>query len=214
MREHPPEIIKQYADSFAEQERLLTVPPWGSILESIHTEVGFSFLVNASGKLFTSQPCSLKDVEANSAAIYAVMVVSRGNGRYSCEVFKQAILKFYEEKRLFPVGLSSNMECVRNWAKKMAYGLQRLTARFTKLMRQAAGAKTKSLKELKERLLDKVDFTPAGGDEEDSDNYNQVLWGEDGNDEAEVEADDLSCLETMSELSTPAACRDRWIDSA
>ena len=35
MREHLPEIIKQYADSFAEQERLLTVP-WGSILGSIH----------------------------------------------------------------------------------------------------------------------------------------------------------------------------------
>ena len=152
-------------------------------------------------------------VLGNVEVIQAVLQVSRGVGRYSTQVFQKAILKFYEDNHLFPVGMSVEMACVENWAKKTAYGLQRVVARFTRLMRQSGGSKNKKLRELKESLLQVVDFVPAvfegsGGEDGAGENEEDGEEGEGDEGELQEEPDEaikeLAALDTLSELSIPA----------
>lgn len=108
---------------------------WGELWKGIflrwwHLQVGFSFLCNATGNLFLNKRISLKDVDANTDSIYAVMIVSRGQGRYSAHLLKEAILMRYENCKLYPAGVSSAMECIQTWALKQGKALQRLVARL------------------------------------------------------------------------------------
>ena len=89
-------------------------------------KVGFAFLLDASGNLFKPKAPHLKDVECNSEAVYAVMQVSKGVGRYSAHILKAAIIKFYAENKLFPVGLSQGMEVIDTWGLRQGNALQRL----------------------------------------------------------------------------------------
>ena len=91
-------------------------------------QVGFSFLCNATGRLFTKQQVSSSDLDANYDPVYAVMVVSRGTGRYSAHLLKESIMKFYKEAKLYPPGITSEMECIQTWALKQGKALQRLVA--------------------------------------------------------------------------------------
>ena len=93
-------------------------------------EVGFALLLDCSGNLFKPKAPHPRDVEANPDIIYAVMKVSRGVGRYSALVLKAAILKFYGDNKLFPLGLSAGMEVIDTWALKQADALQRLVTRI------------------------------------------------------------------------------------
>ena len=90
--------------------------------------MGFSFLLDCSGTLFMARPKkpSLKDLEGNDDAIFSVMKVSRGVGRYSDHILKGALLKFYTDCKLFPTGLSADMEVIDTWALRQASALQRL----------------------------------------------------------------------------------------
>ena len=89
--------------------------------------MGFSFLLDATGNLFKPEKkLSLRDVEANTEAIAAVMRVSRGVGRFSGIILQHALLRFYTEYKLFPVGLCAEMECIDTWALRQGSTLQRL----------------------------------------------------------------------------------------
>ena len=63
-------------------------------------------------------------------AVEAVMVVSRGAGRFSAHLLAASILRFFESQKPFPRGITSQMDCVDDWAKKMGKGLQRLVTCF------------------------------------------------------------------------------------
>lgn len=115
---------------------------------------GFSFLIDASGKLFTKAKPSLKDVEVNiearnralvngslsfcdmfefcdsvlGQAIHAVMLATKGRGRFSSHLLKACILTYFENEKLFPKGIVKEMECVQAWSLKMGRGLQRLVS--------------------------------------------------------------------------------------
>lgn len=94
--------------------------------DSYRNQVGFNFLLNASGSLFSKSRSSLKDVEANVEAISAIMKASGGVGRFSALVIQESILKFYTDKKLFPVGVDDTLQCVQEWSAKQALALQRL----------------------------------------------------------------------------------------
>ena len=96
--------------------------------------MGFSFLLDCSGRLFEikKKAVSMRDVEANCEAIFAVMVVSKGKGRYSAHLLQKAIMLFYKECALFPPGLSSDMEVIRTWALKQGNALQKLVSWLNK----------------------------------------------------------------------------------
>ena len=89
-------------------------------------EVGFSFLMNASGRLFNGRTTSLRDVESNTEAIFAVMMISQGSGRFSGQLLAHSIIKFYEDCGLFPDGVSSSMGVIQDWGLRQGNALQRL----------------------------------------------------------------------------------------
>ena len=90
------------------------------------SKVGFSFLLDSSGKLFKPKAPSLKDVESNVEAIFAVMKTSNGIKRFSALTLRDAIIEFYEKNKLFPAGLSGNMTVIDDWATRQGAALQRL----------------------------------------------------------------------------------------
>ena len=95
---------------------------------NVYPKVGFSFLLDASGKLFKPHPKkpNLRDVEGNVEAIYAVMCVSKGSGHFSSHILKEALLQFYTSADLFPVGITADMAVIQTWALRQGLALQRL----------------------------------------------------------------------------------------
>lgn len=69
---------------------------------------------------------TLRDVEGNTEAIFVVMKASRGVGRFSSILLKEAILTFYTECELFPTGITSSMAVIDKWALRQGSALQRL----------------------------------------------------------------------------------------
>ena len=94
------------------------------------SEVGFSFLLDASGTLFTAKRKTpkLKDIESNTEAIEAVMRVSKGKGFYSSHILKASLLDFYTSSNLFPTGITPDMEVIDTWALRQSHALQRLVS--------------------------------------------------------------------------------------
>ena len=114
-------------------------------------------MTSSTGRVFSKKKVGMKDIEANRDLIEAVVQVSKGTGRYSTCVLAKAILQHYTKHRLFPLGLTSDMECAVNWSRKQAFGVLKCVSRFTRLMRGAPGAKNKVIREMKESLLDSVE---------------------------------------------------------
>jgi len=56
------------------------------------------------------------------------MMTSRGKGRYSAHILKEALLEFFQEKRLFPKGMCREMECIQKWALRSGQAMQRLVS--------------------------------------------------------------------------------------
>ena len=56
------------------------------------------------------------------------MEVSKGAGRFSAHLLAAAILRFFVAQKLFPRGITEDMDCVDDWSKKMGKGLQRLVS--------------------------------------------------------------------------------------
>ena len=82
--------------------------------------------MNGSGKLFTGKRTSLRDVECNTEAIFSVMHVSGGRGRFSGQLLAHSIIRHYELCALFPEGITSKMSVITDWALRMGDALQRL----------------------------------------------------------------------------------------
>ena len=59
-------------------------------------------------------------------AVKAVMLATRGRGRFSAHLLKHAILDFYEKHKLWPKGIVRSMSCIEQWSLKMGRALQRL----------------------------------------------------------------------------------------
>ena len=111
----------------------------------LESQVGLNFLCDHSGKLHTKKP-SLKDVRCNgdavqlhqngsckdcalaesAQAVFAVIKATRGDGRLSAYVLRDAILDFYVTNDLFPPGLCAEAECVQTWGLKFGASLRRL----------------------------------------------------------------------------------------
>ena len=89
-------------------------------------EVGFNFLLDASGKLFNADTPHIQDIESNTEAIFCVMKTSRGIGRFSILVLSNALMRFYQDAKLYPAGISSDLLVIQKWALKQASALQRL----------------------------------------------------------------------------------------
>lgn len=60
------EIIAKYTEEFAKQPELKTAAWLQTFLVLSLSQVGFGFLVNASGKLYTKRFPNLQDVNANT----------------------------------------------------------------------------------------------------------------------------------------------------
>ena len=111
-------------------------------------------------------------------AIYPVMKVSRGSGRFSERILQRAILIFYKDNSLWPRGIVEEMSCIQLWSLKVAKALCRLAAslnffhvyvcvlptmhflllvasleviRFRRLMQLSATAKSPAIAALKDR---------------------------------------------------------------
>ena len=66
---------------------------------------------------------------ALAKVIYATMSVMRSS-RSSAYVIREAILKFYDDKKLWPRGLTSAMECIQDWALRMGDAIKRMAAQL------------------------------------------------------------------------------------
>ena len=58
-------------------------------------------------------------------AIEAVLLHS-SKGRFSSHILAEAIIKFYETKKLFPAGIVKSMDCIQKWSIRMGRALQRV----------------------------------------------------------------------------------------
>lgn len=58
-------------------------------------------------------------------AIEAVLLHC-STGRFSSHILAEAIVKFYETKKLFPAGIVKNMDCIQKWSIRMGRALQRV----------------------------------------------------------------------------------------
>ena len=88
--------------------------------------------------------------------------------RLSEEVLKDAILTFYSEENLVPVGVSE--EAMQPWAEKMAFAAHKLVRRFRKLFDESPdSSRTEVLHDMKKLCVArKIPKRPAGFDEESS----------------------------------------------
>ena len=88
--------------------------------------------------------------------------------RLSEEVLKDAILTFYSEENLGPVGVSE--EAMQPWAEKMAFAAHKLVRRFRKLFDESPdSSRTEVLHDMKKLCVArKIPKRPAGFDEESS----------------------------------------------
>ena len=59
-------------------------------------------------------------------AIHAVMLVTKGIGRFSAHLLAASVVKFFENCKLFPRGVTSSMDCITDWSLRMGKALQRL----------------------------------------------------------------------------------------
>ena len=86
------------------------------IVNIVRTTVCLSFL--------TLDPGALQIIEA-------VMLTSKGRGRFSSHILAAALLQFFSENKLLPKGMTVDMECVENWSLKTGRAIQRLATRLT-----------------------------------------------------------------------------------
>jgi len=59
-------------------------------------------------------------------AIHAVMLATEGKGRFSSHLLKICIVGFFEKSRLFPKGITKEMDSVQKWSLKMGLALKGL----------------------------------------------------------------------------------------
>ena len=145
------QLVAAYADAFAEHPFLKQngfaflidisgklFKPKGSVsLKDIEGNIealyctGFRQMHLSSIHTHTPLSNNLHDSSAHMVscqAVESVMVVSRGAGRFSAHLLAAAILQFFVAQRLFPRGITVEMDCVDDLSKKMGKGLQRLVS--------------------------------------------------------------------------------------
>ena len=132
-----PDLVAKYCASFGQEEKLkqahtklLVDSRFWHCMESLHGQVGFSFITAHSKDLFGRDEASLEDCNLNHEvrvacmiclhvslmhvspmvvflfmqAIFAVMTVTP-HARLSETVLAKAICQYYHENRLVPIGI-------------------------------------------------------------------------------------------------------------
>ena len=67
---------------------------------------------------------------AGTEAVECVLTSTRGVGRYSSHLLSASIVHFYTKNKLWPKGITPEMDCIQDWAKRMGKGLQKLASRL------------------------------------------------------------------------------------
>ena len=62
------------------------------------------------------------------------MMTSKGKGRFSAHILKEALLEFFQSEKLYPRGMVPEMDCVQAWALRNAQAMQRLVACYLKIV--------------------------------------------------------------------------------
>ena len=52
------------------------------------------------------------------------------DSRSSSYVIREAILKFYDDKKLWPRGITSAMECIQDWGLRMGDAIKRMATQL------------------------------------------------------------------------------------
>ena len=169
-------------------------------MESLHGQVGFSFITAHSKDLFGRDEASLEDCNLNhevrvacmiclhvslmhfspmvvflQQAIFAVMTVTP-HARLSETVLAKAICQYYHENRLVPIGIG--LSAVEQLSAKMAFGLQKVVSRFRRRWKESPqSAKLKGLTTLKQRLKERG-ITPEPAPSADSQSCSQEMAAE------------------------------------
>ena len=58
------------------------------------------------------------------------MMTSKGRGRFSAHILKEALLDFFSEGKLYPKGMCREMECIQAWALRNGQAMQRLASQM------------------------------------------------------------------------------------
>lgn len=97
--------------------------------------------------------------------VHSVMLVTPWD-RLSEEILKEAILSFYKDHTLIPVGVSEM--ALPPWAEKMAFALHKLVRRFRKLYEESPKTgRSVPLQELKDRcMMSKIPYEKPSSSEE------------------------------------------------
>eukprot|EP00435_Cladocopium_sp_Y103_P051629 s2440_g16.t1 len=141
-----PDLVQRYAAAFAKEPAL--------------KEVGFNFISAHSKGLFDSRAeATIKDVERNPEAVFAIMSVAPSI-RLSEETLAKAILLFYTTSKLVPVGITE--EALEEWL----------------FVETPGNAKSSVLKQLKQRCLD-AGLGPAVEATDDSESSSRAASHED-----------------------------------
>ncbi|CAL1135652.1 unnamed protein product [Cladocopium goreaui] len=133
-------LSRPFVDAFASTPRL--------------REVGLTVLVDHSGKLFTRQKCTIKDIIVNQEVLLATIKGANGKSRVSAYVLQKALLEFFTQFKLFPMGVYADIPAVQSWALKYAVAIKKLVSRFRRLLRRAPSSKYNKLSEIKQKAKD------------------------------------------------------------
>ncbi|CAL1138118.1 unnamed protein product [Cladocopium goreaui] len=108
-----------------------------------------TLLVGKSGKLFSMHGCSIKDILVNREVVLATIKGMNGNPRVSAYTLQKAILTVFQDLKLYPAGIYSDIPAVQSWALKYGVAIKKLVSRLRRLMRRSETSKYDKLTEVK-----------------------------------------------------------------
>ncbi len=59
------------------------------------------------------------------------MMTSKGKGRFSAHILKEALLEFFQSEKLYPRGIVPEMDRVQAWSLRNGQAMQRLVACYS-----------------------------------------------------------------------------------
>ena len=71
-------------------------------------------------------PIDKLEVPGLCKAVGSVMRVTRGVGRFSAHLLAASLVNFFEVQKIFPQGITRDMDCIAAWSLRMGKALQRL----------------------------------------------------------------------------------------
>ena len=86
---------------------------------------GFCVL-NVHGIFHTAEQCSKMSGSDVWQAVFAVIKGTQGKSRLSAYDIQQAIMRWFTDKKIWPMGLSAAIPCCQDWALKQGNALKKL----------------------------------------------------------------------------------------